>query len=99
MGEAAGSVGLFGRNQKRMRLIFLPIDSPARPRYAGLNMVGNRPVVGVRNPLGSFSPPSFLRAKNAGITPPGTEPGGKLYPGVTNQRVSPVRLLEAAPQS
>jgi hypothetical protein len=28
-------------------------------------MVGNRPVIGVRNPVRSASPSSYLRAKNA----------------------------------
>jgi hypothetical protein len=78
-------------------------------------MVGNRPVVGVRNPVGSFFPPSFLRAKNAhtGLSGSDTARGGQPHPGNQNpgfkkqkpgfkkqkRRVSPVRLLEAAPQS
>jgi hypothetical protein len=57
-------------------------------------MVGNRPVVGVRNPVRFTSICSFLRAKNAGTDAP--ESGGEPLPGNQNQTVSPVRLLEAA---
>jgi hypothetical protein len=60
-------------------------------------MVGNRPVVGVRNPAYSISISSFSREKNAGTGSP--ESGGEPHPGNQNQTVSPVRLLEAAPQS
>jgi len=69
-------------------------------------MVGNRPVVGVRNPVSSASPNSFLRAKNDGTGAPasggkpnpGNQNPGVRKPGVKKQRVSPVRLLEAALQ-
>jgi hypothetical protein len=57
-------------------------------------MVGNRPVVGVRNPVCSTSITSFLRAKNAGTGSP--ESGDKPHPRKPHRRVSPVRLLEAA---
>jgi hypothetical protein len=59
-------------------------------------MVGNRPVIGVRNPVGSTSTPSYLRAKNAGMGLP--DSGDNQLPG-KNPRVSPVKLLEAAPKS
>jgi hypothetical protein len=64
-----------------------PIDSLVRPRYAGLQMVGNRPVVGVRNPVGSSFCFRYPRAKTRsasrgglsrfGIWP--TERGGRLF--------------------
>jgi len=60
-------------------------------------MVGNRPVVGVRNPVCSTSLHSYSRAKNDGMGSP--ESGGKPHPGNRNPRVTPVQLLEAAPQS
>jgi len=60
-------------------------------------MVGNRPVVGVRNSVYSTSTSNYLRAKSAGTGSP--ESGGKPDPGNKNRTVSPVRLLEAAPQS
>jgi len=41
-------------------------------------MVGNRPVVGVRNPVRFTSTSSYLRAKNAGMGSP--QPGGKPHP-------------------
>jgi len=41
-------------------------------------MVGNRPVVGVRNPVRFTSTSSYLRAKNAGTGSP--ESGGKPHP-------------------
>jgi len=41
-------------------------------------MVGNRPVVGVRNPVHFTSTSSYLRAKNAGMGSP--RPGGKPHP-------------------
>jgi len=59
-------------------------------------MVGNRPVVGVRNPVRSTSSSSYLRVKNAGAGP--SKSGGEAHPGNQNQIVSPVRLLEAALQ-
>jgi hypothetical protein len=57
-------------------------------------MVGNRPVVGVRNPVCSTSTSNYLRAKNAGTGSPAS--GGTPHPGNENRRVNPVRLLEAA---
>jgi len=63
----------------------LPIDSPVRPRYAGVNMVGNRPAVGVRNPVCSTSLSSYLRAKNDGASSP--ESGGQPHPGNQNPGV------------
>jgi len=59
-------------------------------------MVVYRPA-GVRNPLGSTSTHSFLRAKNARTVSPKL---GRACPGKTrtdhHPRVSPVLLLEAA---
>jgi len=69
-------------------------------------MVGNRPVVGVRNPVRFTSTSSYLRAKNAGLGSP--QPGGKPHPRnphliltmtseTTTSEPGP-KLLEAAPQ-
>jgi hypothetical protein len=65
-------------------------------------MVGNRPVVGVRNPVCSTSTPSYLRAKSVGADLPdsGTAVSVNHFPvtyiSSLRRRVSPVRLLEAA---
>jgi hypothetical protein len=61
-------------------------------------MVGDRPVVGVRNPVCFTFISIFLRAKNAGASSPdsGEADPGKPHPGNKNQTVSPVPLLEAA---
>jgi len=68
-------------------------------------MVGNRPVVGVRNPVCFTPTSSYLRAKNAGTGLP--ESGGKPHPrnphliltmtSATTSEPGP-KLLEAAPQ-
>ena len=50
-------------------------------------MVGNRPVVGVRNPVRSVSISSYLRARNAGMGLP--ESGGKPHPGNKNLKSEP----------
>jgi hypothetical protein len=57
-------------------------------------MVGNRPVTGVRNPVCSTSPCSYLRAKNVGSDLP--ESGGTTDPVKEHPTVSPVQLTEAA---
>jgi hypothetical protein len=63
-------------------------------------MVGNRPVVGVRNPVSSAFPYSYLRAKNAaGFCPGQSTVFSFIYISSLRQKVSPVRLLEAASQS
>jgi hypothetical protein len=56
-------------------------------------MVGNRPVVGVRNPAYSISISSSSREKTLAWIRP--NPAGNHVP-ITLQTVSPVRLLEAA---
>jgi len=69
-------------------------------------MFGNRPVVGVRNPVRFTSTSSYLRAKNAGMGSP--ESGDKPHPHIphlilavtsetTTSEPGP-KLLEAAPQ-
>jgi len=68
-------------------------------------MVGNRPVVGVRNPVRFTSTSSYLRAKNTGTGLP--ESGGKPDPrnphliltmtSVMTSEPGP-KLLEAAPE-
>jgi len=63
-------------------------------------MVGNRPVVGVRNPVRFTSTSSYLRAKSAGTSSPAS--GGNFpvtHIASLQRRVSPVWLLEAARQS
>jgi hypothetical protein len=64
-------------------------------------MVGNRPVVGVRNPVVLAYPYSYLRAKNAaGFCPEQQSTTFSfIYISSLRQKVSPVRPLEAAFQS
>jgi len=71
----------------------LPIDSPPA-RDTLISNGWERPVDGVRNPVGSTSFLSDLRSKSAGTGSP--ESGGKPRTGDPHQTVSPVRLLEAA---
>jgi hypothetical protein len=68
-------------------------------------MVGNRPVVGVRNPVGLSFPSSYSRAKKTCLTeyganplPHATHPGKRHlnFEQIFEPRVSPVLLLEAA---
>jgi hypothetical protein len=60
-------------------------------------MVGNRPVVGVRNPVRSTSISSFLRAKNAGTGSP--ESDNATDPAKRHPKSEPCpKLLEAAPE-
>jgi hypothetical protein len=69
-------------------------------------MVGNRPVVGVRNPVCSAFPASYFRAKNigAGSPQPGQNSSGTTDSGnphlilaMSLAMTSEPKLLEAAP--
>jgi len=64
-------------------------------------MVGNRPVVGVRNPVCFSSSSIYLRAKNAAALFPERKINHFPPTHISSlpQEVSPVRLLEAASQS
>ena len=82
----------------------LSIDSPVHPRYAGLNMVGNRPGFGVRNPVRSATPITLCVQKTPApiLLNPALHIPINHFPVTPISclgRVSPVWLLEAAPQS
>jgi hypothetical protein len=53
--------------------LFPPIDSGRPTALRWSQMVVNRPVVGVRNPVRSTSTSTYLRAKNAGAGSPASD--------------------------